>query len=100
MKKIFCSVLAKTGIYNPTKFYSICPPLACITRSSLHLQLSTALRRFIGDILSHAFLREPFNAATKLWDEAQTPASKMDHTQKPFGFKSGDEGCQTSLLQK
>ena len=29
---------------NPIKFYSICPSLTCITRSTLHRKLSTDLR--------------------------------------------------------
>ena len=71
-------------------------PLACITRSSLHLKLSTALRRVSWDILFHASLREPFST----WDEAQASAFKMNQTQKSIGFKFGDEGGQTFLLQK
>ena len=97
---MFYSVFAKTAINNPTKFYSIYPPLACITRSSLHLKLSTALCRVSWCILTHAFLRERFNASTKSWDETQASASKMDRTQQFIGFKSGDECGQTPLLQK
>ena len=63
---------------NPSKFYFILFPLACITRSSLHLKLSTALRRVSWGILTHAFLSEPFNALTESWDEAQASASKID----------------------
>ena len=55
-------VFAKTVINNPTKFYSVCPFLACITRSSLHLKLSTTLRRvswgyFVPCFLEGAFQR-------------------------------------------
>ena len=64
------------------------------------MKLSTALRRVSLGILSHAFLKEPFNTSTESWDEAQASASKMVQTQKSIGFKSGDEGGQTSLLQK
>ena len=77
-----------------------CSDLACITRSSLHLKLSTTLRRVSWSIFSHAFLRESFNASTKSWDEAQASASKMNQTQKSIVFKSGVEGGQTSLLRK
>ena len=86
------SVFAKTVINNPTKFYSIFLPLACIIRSSLHLKLSAALRRGSWGILSHPFLREPFNVSTESWDEVQASASKMVQTQKSIEFKSGDEG--------
>ena len=37
--EIFHCVLAKTVINNPAKFYAICLPPGCITRSNLHLQL-------------------------------------------------------------
>ena len=42
------TVFAKTVINNQTKFYSVCPLLACITRSNLHLKLSTVLRTGCG----------------------------------------------------
>ena len=74
--------------------------VARITRSSLHLKLATALRRDSWRNLFHAFLREPFNTFTESWDEVQASTSQMDQTQKSIGFKSGDEGGQTSLLQK
>ena len=78
--KIFYSVFAKTVINNLTKFDSICPPLACITFSSLHLKLSIALRMISWSILPHAFLREPLNASSKSWDEAQASATNMYQT--------------------
>ena len=68
-----------------------------------HKSASAAIYRFtyfFEGILSHAFLREPFNASSESWDEAQASAYKMDQTQNSIEFKSGDEGDQTSLLQK
>ena len=61
-----------------------------VPRSSLHPQLSRALRRVFWGILSHAFLREPITASTESCDEVQTSASKVDQTQNSIGFKSGD----------
>ena len=92
MCKVFYSVFTKTVINNPTKYYSICLPLACITRSSLHLKLYTTLRNVYWDILSHAFLREPCTASTESWYEAQASAFKMDQIQKSIAVKSGDGG--------
>ena len=71
-----------------TKFYSICPPLAWITRSILPRNPSAALRRVFWDIFAHAFSRELLRASTE-----------TDQTQKSIGLRSGDEGGQTSLLQ-
>ena len=58
------------------------PPLACIVRSCLHLNRSTALRGISWGILFHAFLREPFNASAESWSEAHASASKIDDTQQ------------------
>lgn len=83
-----------------SKFHSIWPPFAWITSSSLLRKLLAALHRVFWGILSHDFSKERFRASTDPWDEAQASASKMDHTEKSIGFRSGDEGGQSSLLQK
>ena len=99
MKNILCCICQDSNQQSYKVLFNMSP-------SSLHNTLKSASKanysfyRFLGGILSNTFLREHLNASPESWDEAQASGSKMGQTKKSIGFKSGDEGGQTSLLHK
>ena len=80
-----------------SNWFSIWPPLAAITLSSLPLKLFTAALNVFWEILAHSRSRNFFRASILSWAVAQASLFKMNHTQKSRGLKSGDEGGHNSF---
>ena len=83
------------GIY----FYSIWPPFASITFSSLDLNASTTARIFFWGISAHAFCKDFFKWLTESFSERHASFLSIDQMLKSSGFRSGKEGGHISLSQ-
>ena len=99
MKQNITYSILETHVTFLFNYFTICPPLAAITLSSLPLKLFTTARNVSWGILAHSRSRNFFRASVLSWTVAQASLSKMIHTQKFKGFKSGNEGGHNSFFQ-
>ena len=101
MKQYEFLTCIKRGSYQySSKFlFKISSPSLNYELNSLRESVSRITQGFWGT-LSHALSKERFKASTDSWDEPQASASKMYQTESSMGFKSDNEGGQSSLVQK
>ena len=78
-------------------------PLFNISSSPFNYSLNrsgtafTAARMVSWGICDHSFSKDLLRESTLLWDLAQALVSRMDHSEKSIGFKSGLDGGHSTL---
>ena len=71
--------------------YSMYPPFFLITAFRRSGTAHTAVRSISCGIFAHSLVRDCFRDSILLWDFEQALDSKMDHTEKSRGLRSGLE---------